>query len=103
MNWRTEPIEPVPKPKSLTCKLTVYAITIALHVSPWLAGFWAWKKIDITVGAGIVLFGYIVVGVISSKMRQLSVPLDQREISFSTYELVCWFVSRYLFCEKEII
>ena len=99
MNWsENEPIEPVPKPKSLQAKIYVWFITIALHVSPWVMGLWGWQSIDVTVGAGMILFGYIVVGVVSSKIRLLSVPLDQREISFTTYELACWFVSRYLIC-----
>lgn len=101
MQWSEhEPIEPVPTLKTLPCKLLAGLICLGLNLGPWLIGLWAWLEIHWSVGLGFVLFGYLVAGILSSKMRQLSVPIDQREISFNSCEIARWFVARYLICEK---
>ena len=102
MQWSEhEPIEPVPTLKRWPCRVLANVMALGLNGGPWLIGLWAWLEIHWTIGLGMVLFGYLVAGIISSKMRQLSVPIDQREISFSSSEIARWFVVRYLICEKS--
>jgi hypothetical protein len=63
-----------------------------------MLGVWLYGWI---VGVGFGIFGYLLVGLVSSKMRHLSVPQDQREISFNSLELARWFTLGYLLCEKR--
>lgn len=45
------------------------------------------------------VFGYLLSGVLGSKMRQLGIPKDQQEISFTAFEIARWYVVRYLCCD----
>lgn len=92
-------LEPTPRPKRPTCKMLAWAIAGGISFGPLIILAWGALSYHWSVGVGFVLFGYLLAGVLSSKMRHLSVPFDQREISFSTYELARWFVVRYLMCE----
>lgn len=92
-------IEPTPKLKSFTCKLIVYLMILGLYGLPFVFGFIGWANYDMFIGFCFLCFGYLVNGVIHSKLRQLSIPLDQREISFSSFEIAKWFVARYLACK----
>lgn len=92
-------LEPTPNPKRFTCKALVWIITVLISLGPWLLLAWGAWNYHWSVGVGFGLFGYLLAGVLSSKMRHLSIPLDQREISFSTHELARWFVVRHLLCE----
>jgi hypothetical protein len=91
-------LEPTPNPESFTCKALAWAIGAGISFGPWILLIWGAWNFHWSVGVGFGLFGYLLAGVISSKIRHLSVPFDQREISFSTYELARWFVVRYLMC-----
>lgn len=92
-------VENAPKPKSFTCKALVYSITLLLYGLPFLSAFIGWVWYDFFIAFCFLCFGYLVNGVIHSKMRQVSVPIDQRETSFSSYEMAKWYVARYLLCQ----
>lgn len=95
-----EPIvfEPTPKLKSSSCKLLALAFVVVLYSIPFIFGFVGWVYYDGFVGFGFFCLGYLVNGIVHSKIRQMSIPLDQLENSYTTKEIATWFVSRYLMC-----
>ena len=72
---------------------------MALWSAPVVLTVLGWWKFHWSVGVLGGLFGYLLAGIISSKMRQLSIPKDQREISFNAFEIAKWYVVRYLCCD----
>lgn len=97
MDYNT--IENAPKPKGFTCKLLAIILTIVLHVTPLFFGILGVIYFDWFIGFCFLSLGYIITGVVQSKLRELSLPLDQLETTFSNYEISCWFVDRYLICK----
>ncbi|PID47413.1 MAG: hypothetical protein CR967_04240 [Proteobacteria bacterium] len=92
-------LEPTPKPKTFLCKLISYLIVALLYGLPFIFGIIGYVKYDLFIGFCLLCFGYLLNGIIHSKLRLLSIPPDQREISFSSHEIARWFVSRYLICK----
>lgn len=93
-----EIIENPPETKSFTCKALIYLVVSLLYGLPFILAFLGWVQYDIFIGFCFFCFGHLVNGVIHSKLRQISVPIDQRETSFSSLEISKWFVLRYLLC-----
>lgn len=91
--------EPTPTPKTLRCKLFAWGIGLGIWGGPFVLVVLGWWKFHWSAGALGGLFGYLLAGIISSKMRQLSIPQDQREISFTSFEIAKWYVVRYLCCD----
>ncbi len=90
--------EPAPKLESFTCKVLVWVLIVGLYSVPFVFGCFGWSYFNVFVGFGFFCFGYLVNGIIHSKLRQFSIPPDQFENSYSTKEIACWFVHRYLMC-----
>lgn len=94
-------IENTPEPKNGKCKAIVLLITICLYALPFILGLYGWFNYEWFIAFGLFCFGYILNGIIHSKLRQISIPPDQLERSFSSYEVASWFVSKYInFCIK---
>ncbi|MCK9257422.1 MAG: hypothetical protein M0P02_05050 [Sulfurospirillaceae bacterium] len=91
-------LEPTPEPKGFVCKVLVVLVTIFLMAFPWILAIFTALKYHWSVGIGFWVFGYLVTGIISSKMRQISIPNDQKEISFSSNEISRWFISYQFDC-----
>jgi len=91
--------EPTPVPQSPYCKLLAWGMGAALWGAPVLLIVLGWWKFHWSVGLIGGVFGYLLSGVLGSKMRQLSIPQDQQEISFSAFEIARWYVVRYLCCD----
>lgn len=92
-------VENTPKPKSFTCKLLAIVLNIFLHVAPLIFGILGVSYFDWFIGFCFLALGYILIGFVQSKLRELSLPIDQLETTFSNYEISCWFVDRYLMCK----
>lgn len=91
-------IESPPEPSNFTCKALVYLVVALLYGLPFILGFFGWFYYNLFIGFCFLCFGYLANGVIHSKLRQASLPLDQQETSFSSFEISKWFVARYLLC-----
>lgn len=96
-----EPIifEPTPELKKTSCKMLAWALVAGLYSVPFVFGFVGWSYYDEFVGFGFFCLGYLVNGIIHSKIRQISIPIDQLENSYTTREIATWFVVRYLVCK----
>ena len=92
------PIEPTPELVGLKCKIYVYSIFLALTVFPLIIAIYFWMEHNLVIAVGIGLFLYFVSAIISSKLRQISVPLDQQERSFNSFEIASWYVKKNIVC-----
>ena len=88
------PIETSPIIEKTSCKILVYLISFSLNFAPLTIGLYVGYKYDYIIGIGIGLFLYLVAGIISSKLRVVSIPPDQYERSFSNHDIALWYVSK---------
>ncbi len=95
------PIEPVPKLYG-HCKTLAVILTISIFLAPILLSMLLWYiyNLPVLIVFGIFIFFEIVFGMITSKLRIMSIAPDQGEISYSTYEVATWYTDRYL-CPKR--
>ena len=96
-----ELIEPTPKLKTKRCKLLAKSITLVLLLAPIFSAFLLWYEFDLFIG--VVGFGiaYLIVGIIRSKLRTLSIPPHQLEYNYSDSTIATWFAAKRL-CYEEI-
>ena len=92
------PIEPTPEIDGLKCKIYVYSIFLGLTVLPLLIALYLWIEYNILIAIGMGLFLYFVSAIVGSKLRQVSLPLDQRERSFNSLEIAIWYVKKHIVC-----
>ncbi len=93
-------IENAPEPKSIKCKILIWLLSGFIYAFPFVLGGFGFIYFDWFVGFCSLCFGVIAIGIFQSKLRQISLPFDQREHNFSIYELSSWFILRYMLCEK---
>ncbi len=96
-----ELIEPTPKLKTKRCSLLAKGIALLLLTTPFFAALLLWYEFDLFIG--IVGFGiaYLIVGIIRSKLRTLSIPPHQLEYNYSDSAIATWFAAKWL-CYEEI-
>ncbi len=87
-----DPIEQPPKIEGAICHLAVYTLFGALTVLPAMITLWVWYRYGFWIGVGIGLFGYLVSGFAGSKLRQMSLPPDQRERTLSSLQIAKWYI-----------
>lgn len=91
--------QPTPKLKNSSCLFLAWILIGCLYALPFMCGLFGWYYYDDFIGFGFFCLGYLVNGIIHSKIRQISIPIDQLENSYSTKEIVYWFMYRYLMCK----
>ena len=95
------PIQIAPRLKGV-CKIFAILTSTILLVFPLFFAYLFWQEYEeLLISVGIFLFLQIVSGVITAKLRTRCVPSDQSEMSYSTYEIVSWYLSRYICKQKE--
>lgn len=95
------PTEQTPKMKTPWCKFVVKSIYIALMGAPLVTALFVyWWERSFWIAFLFALFTLLVTGVIVSKMRVRAVPFEQREINYSTLEVVRWYVGKNI-CTQE--
>ncbi len=88
-------IESTPEMVGIRCKVLAYTVFFALALLPFLVSLYVWFAYDWLIAIGTGLFLYLLSAVVSSKLRLQSLPFDQRERSFSSYEIAKWYVSKH--------
>ena len=88
-------IEVMPKIEGFWCNLALYAIYLAIILTPFLVGvfFW-WYLHSAWIGFFFFLFAVLASGIVTSKLRVSSIPFSQREMDYSTISVVRWYVGK---------
>ncbi|OQX74379.1 MAG: hypothetical protein B6D59_02660 [Campylobacteraceae bacterium 4484_4] len=89
-----DPIEQPPKIEGLGCKAMVYGLFFLLAVAPGVMAGWIWYAYNFWIGAAVGLFLYLISGFVSSKLRLMSLPPDQREKTLSSLEIARWYIGK---------
>lgn len=89
-------IEPVPQIKGFRCKALVYLVYGLIVLLPFVVSLIVWYNYNIWVAIAFFLFLTLISGIVVSKLRVNSIPYEQREMTYSTYNVVKWFVGKNL-------
>lgn len=95
----TEPltfhIDPTPTLPTRQCRLLARIIGYSLSYGNYCIGALIWWSYDWFMALGALLLGFILFGIIRSKLRNDSIPLAQRETPYSDYAIATWYLSRH--------
>jgi len=94
-------IEPTPKLHSKRCKTLSFLVKIFLQYTTFVSGLIAWFLYDYFIAIATIIFSFIIMGIIRSKMRNDVVPPRQREYQYNDQGIADWFVARELCIEVE--
>jgi len=87
-------IDPTPTLPTRQCRLMARAIGWSLSYGNYLIALIVLWKSDWFIAIGALLLGYIVFGIIRSKLRNESIPPAQRETPYNDYAIATWYLSR---------
>lgn len=87
-------IDPTPTLPTRQCRAKARLLGWFLSYGNYMIGLLVWWQSDWFIAIGGLLLGYIVFGIIRSKLRNDSIPLVQREISYNDYAIATWYLSR---------
>lgn len=86
-----EQIISTPKPQNTKERIIVFAIGLLLITAPFISGILVYIFYDWFFAVAAFLLGYIIVGIISSKLRNQSVPPTQLEHRYTSFEIAAWW------------
>ena len=66
----------------------------SLSFGNYAAALLVWWKSDWFISIGILLLGFILFGILRSKLRNDSIPVSQREYEYTDYAIATWYLSR---------
>ncbi len=89
-------IESTPIIQGKKCKAILYALYLSLLLAPILVTLWIWLEYGLMFAVGGALLLYLLLAIILSKLRLLSIPRDQLERNFSTLEIAKWYTAKRL-------
>lgn len=91
-----EQIEPTPQINSKRCKLISMLVWLALEVTTFVVGVVVWYMYDYFIAIAAMLFTFIVMGIIRSKLRNSAIPPSQREYQYSDKEIAIWYSAKLI-------
>lgn len=86
--------EPVPILSTKKCKLLAFLLKIVLQYTVFAVALLVWYKLDILLSFFSLVLTFIIMGIIRSKLRNDSIPTNQREFHYNDGEIARWFLSK---------
>lgn len=65
-----------------------------LSYGNYALALFVWWESDWFIAIGTLLLGFILFGILRSKLRNDSIPLAQREYEYNDYAIATWYLSR---------
>lgn len=94
-------LEPTPTLRSKKCKLFALLLQLFLQYTTLVATALIWYLYDVVFALlGAVLL-FIIMGIIRSKLRNVSIPFNQREYQYNDEGIAKWYVAKEL-CHEEM-
>lgn len=87
-------IDPTPTLPTRQCRFYARMMGYLLSYGNYLFAAFIWWKSDWFIAIGSLLLGFIIFGIIRSKLRNDSIPPAQREIAYNDYAIATWYLSR---------
>ena len=97
-----EMYETTPKLNAKRCRYIALAIEYGLKLSHILLALGIWYYFDYFFAIATLLIGYLVLGIVRSKLMHLSIPRAQQEFDYSDKEIAIWYVAKRLCYEDRL-
>lgn len=88
-------IDPTPTLPTRQCRFMARVLGWALSYGNYIIALLVWWQSDWFIAIGALLLGFIIFGIIRSKLLNDSVPPTQREIPYTDYAIATWYLSRH--------
>ena len=95
MSETLELFEPVPTLRNTKEKTLAGSLTLLLSFGYIIIALLVWIETSWYLALSTLLLGYLVMGIISSKIVHFYVPVRQREFNYSNKELAVWVIAYY--------
>lgn len=86
--------EPVPNLSSKWCKILSFILKNTLQYTLFIVPIIVWYRSDILLSFFSLVLTFILMGIIRSKLRNSSVPFNQREFHYNDDEVARWFLAK---------
>lgn len=90
-----------PTPPTKACKALHLLLSNALRFGVYVIAAVTWWLYNWYYALFALLFSFVLMGIIRSKMLHLSIPSVQHEFTYSDKDIAAWFLHRYL-CPSEV-
>ncbi len=91
-------IESTPVLKTRRCKILSRLIAFCLTFGSVLLALGTWYLYNLLYAGAALIIGYLVIGIIRSKMRNSVIPRMQQEYHYTDRAIADWFVAKELLC-----
>ena len=96
-----ELIQPTPTLYSKKCKILTKLLSYTLSYFHYVFALLIWYMYDYFFAISALLLSFIVMGIVRSKLRNLSIPLKQQEYQYSDSAIATWFMARVICLESQ--
>lgn len=87
-------LDPTPTLPTRRCRTMARIMGYGLSYGNYLIALAVWWRSDWFFAIGSLLLGFIVFGIVRSKLRNSSIPHAQREMAYDDYAIASWYLSR---------
>lgn len=87
-------IDPTPTLPTRRCRFMARCLGWALSYGNYALALLVWWKSDWFIAIGSLLLGFIIFGIIRSKLLHDSIPPSQSEYPYTDYAIATWYLSR---------
>ncbi len=87
-------IETTPTLYSKKCKFLAWALMALLKSANYIVALIIWYRFDYFFAIAGFLIGFIIMGIIRSKLRNSVIPLQQQEYHYSDKAIATWYLAR---------
>lgn len=92
-------IEPTPEPAKPLCRIAARLLGWFFSYGTYIIALLAWYLYDWFYAAAALLAGFVVLGILRAKIRNISIPLQQQEYTYTDQAIAQWFIVRRLLCD----
>jgi len=92
-------LEPTPEPSKPLCKTAALLLGGLFSYGSYLLALAAWFYYDWFYAIAALLFGFVALGIVRAKIRNISIPPAQQEYQYTDLAIAKWFIVRRMLCD----
>lgn len=93
-------IKSTPVHKSAKCLILSWCMRLFLQFFSITITLLSWYLYNYFIAVIVLIFSFIVMGIVRSKLRQSSIPPNQQEHGYSDAQIASWVIGQY-FCKPK--
>lgn len=90
-----------PDIKTKKCKIVSFLLRVLLQFTSYIVALIVWYMYDYFIAAGVFFLGFIIMGIVRSKLRNSVIPKAQQEYHYTDKGIADWFTARELCIELD--